>query len=138
MENKSYYSDKIRAVDAKLEAQKIAFSPMTFQAVRALIELGLLQKISDAGDDGISIAELSQASGISLYGVGVLCEMALKTHLSHLNMKYKQLVMLDMVNQGKLSEMERNGELVLAERLDINEHLDYIDKLKKIIKSNKI
>lgn len=77
MENKSYYSDKIRAVDAKLEAQKIAFSPMTFQAVRAIIELGLLQKISDAGDDGISIAELSQASGISLYGVGVLCEMAL-------------------------------------------------------------
>lgn len=67
----------------------------------------------------------------------MLCEMALKTHLSHLNMKYRKLVMLDMVNQGKVAEMERKGELVLAERLDINEHLDYIRKLKKIMKSNK-
>ena len=77
MENKSYYSDKIRAIDAKFEAQRIAFSPMTFQAIRALIELGLLQKISDSGDEGITIKELAQASGISEYGVGVLCEMAL-------------------------------------------------------------
>ena len=77
MENKSYYSDKIRAIDAKFEAQRIAFSPMTFQAIRALIELGLLQKISDSGDDGITIKELSADSGISEYGVGVLAEMAL-------------------------------------------------------------
>ena len=67
----------------------------------------------------------------------VLCEMALKTHLSHLNMKYRKLVMLDMVNQGKVAEMEKNGEIVLAERLDINEHFEYIRKLKKAIKSNK-
>ncbi len=77
MENKSYYDDKIRAFDAKIEAIKIAFSPMTFQAIRALIETGLLQKISDSGDDGITIKELSLASGISEYGVGVLAEMAL-------------------------------------------------------------
>lgn len=67
----------------------------------------------------------------------MLCEMALKTHLSHLNMKYRKLVLLDMVNRGKVAEMERKGELVLAERLDINEHLDYTHKLKKIMKSNK-
>ena len=77
MENKSYYEDKIRAIDAKVEAIKIAFSPMTFQAIRALLELGLLQKISDAGDNGITIKELAASSGISEYGVGVLCEMAL-------------------------------------------------------------
>ena len=77
IENKTYYTDKIRAIDAKIEAQKIAFSPMTFQAIRALIELGLLRKISDAGDGGISVRELSESSGISEYGVGVLCEMAL-------------------------------------------------------------
>jgi len=67
----------------------------------------------------------------------MLCEMALKTHLSHLNMKYRELVMLDMVNQGKVVEMERMGKSVLAKRLDINEHLNYIHKLKKIIKTNK-
>ena len=76
-EVKSYYTDKIRAIDAKIEAIKIAFSPLTFQAIRALIELGLLQKISDAGDEGITVRELSKLSGISEYGVGVLSEMAL-------------------------------------------------------------
>lgn len=77
IENKSYYSDKIRAIDAKVQAIKIAFSPMTFQAIRALIELNLLQMISDSGDDGISISELAQKSNLSEYGVGVLAEMAL-------------------------------------------------------------
>ncbi len=77
IENKSYYTDKIRAIDAKVEAIKIAFSPMTFQAIRALIELGLLQMISDSGDEGITIKGLSEKSGISEYGVGVLVEMAL-------------------------------------------------------------
>ncbi|MBQ6780617.1 MAG: class I SAM-dependent methyltransferase [Treponema sp.] len=85
IEHKSYYSDKIRAIDAKFEAQRIAFSPMTFQAVRALLELGLLQKISDAGDEGITIAQLSADSGISLYGVGVLAEMALGMGIVKLN-----------------------------------------------------
>ena len=33
-----YKEDKIRAIDARFEAQKIAFSPLTFQAIRALIE----------------------------------------------------------------------------------------------------
>lgn len=85
MENKSYYEDKIRAFDAKIAAQKIAFSPVTFQAARALLELGLLQMISDAGDEGISIRLLSEESGISEYGVGVLAEMALGMGLIHIN-----------------------------------------------------
>lgn len=37
----------------------------------------------------------------------MLCEMALKAHLSHLSMKYRNLVMLDIVNQGKIAEMEK-------------------------------
>ena len=55
-----YKEDKIRAIDARFEAQKIAFSPLTFQAIRALIELGILNLIEDAGDAGISIGELSK------------------------------------------------------------------------------
>ena len=73
----SYYSDDIRAVDAKVEAMKIAFSPLTFQAVRALLELGILQQISDAGENGVSVSELSSKTQISEYGVGVLTEIAL-------------------------------------------------------------
>jgi len=87
IENKNYYTDKIRAIDAKFKAQEIAFSPMTFQAIRALLELGLLQKISDAGDEGISVRQLAQDSGISEYGVGVLAEMALGMGVLKLNGK---------------------------------------------------
>ena len=81
----SYYSDSIRAIDAKIEGQKIAFSPLTFQAVRALLELGLLKRISDAGDEGITMDDLAEESGISRYGVGVLTEMALSMGVLKLN-----------------------------------------------------
>ena len=72
-----FRDDDIRAVDAKTRAQEIAFAPMTFQAIRSMLELGLLQMIEDAGDSGISSKELAEKSGVSLYGVNLLCEMAL-------------------------------------------------------------
>ena len=71
-----FASDNLHAIDAKFEAQKIAFAPLTFQAVRALIELNILKIINDSGDDGLTIDEISEKSGISKYGVGVLAEMA--------------------------------------------------------------
>ena len=33
-----FKTDDIRALDAKFEAQKIAFSPLCFQAVRSMLE----------------------------------------------------------------------------------------------------
>jgi hypothetical protein len=75
--NENYTNDKIRAVDAKFEAQKIAFAPLTFQAVRALIELNILKLISDSGENGVSFEELAQKTGVSNYGVKVLLEIAL-------------------------------------------------------------
>ncbi|GHV95866.1 O-methyltransferase [Spirochaetia bacterium] len=77
MEHDAYFSDKIPAIDAKFEAQKISFSPLTFQAVRALLELGILRKISDSGDTGLNRDEIAEAAGISVYGAGVLAEIAL-------------------------------------------------------------
>ena len=72
-----FKKDNIRAVDAKFEAQKIAFAPLAFQAIRAMLELGIMRTIEDAGDEGISRKELAEKTGISEYGAGVLCEMAL-------------------------------------------------------------
>ena len=40
--DKFFTEDRIRAVDAKFEAQKIAFAPYIFQASIALRNLGLL------------------------------------------------------------------------------------------------
>jgi hypothetical protein len=79
MEN--YTKDTIKAVDAKFEALKIAFAPLAFQAVRALLELGLLKIISDSGEKGISLEKAAQKTGISLYGVKVLFEIALGMNL---------------------------------------------------------
>jgi hypothetical protein len=75
--NKNYFDDNIKAVDARHEAQKIAFAPLAFQAVRALLDLGLLQIISESKENGISLSEAAEAAGISTYGAGVLLEVAL-------------------------------------------------------------
>jgi hypothetical protein len=72
-----YTIDKISAADAKFEAQKIAFAPLAFQAVRALLELGILRKVSDAGDSGLTRREAADLTGVSAYGAGTLLEMAL-------------------------------------------------------------
>ena len=104
MEITSYYQDKIRAFDAKIAAQKIAFSPITFQAIRALLELGLLQKISDAGENGLTVKELSADTGISEYGISVLAEMALGMGVLKINSYF------DEESDGKSSL----GKLVLG------------------------
>ena len=72
-----FKNDKIRAVDAKFEANKIAIAPLAFQAIKSMINLGILQAIEDADEQGISRKALAEKTGISEYGVGVLCEMAL-------------------------------------------------------------
>ena len=72
-----FKNDNIRAIDAKFEAQKIAFAPLTYQAVRTMLETGILSEIENAGDAGITRGALSEKTKISEYGVGVLCEMAL-------------------------------------------------------------
>jgi hypothetical protein len=75
MEN--YTKDDIRAIDAKSDAIKIAYAPLTFQAVKALLELGLLEAVSDSGEKGITIEKAAERTGISLYGAKVLLEIAL-------------------------------------------------------------
>jgi len=78
---KSYYEDKIRAVDAKFEAQKITFAPIAFQAARALLEMEILKNISDSGDEGLTLVSIAEKAGISVYGARVLMEMALGLNL---------------------------------------------------------
>jgi hypothetical protein len=72
-----YKNDSIDAVNAKFEAQKIAFAPLSFQAARALRNMGILNAISNSRKKGITISELSEKLRISLYGIKVLVEMGL-------------------------------------------------------------
>ena len=72
-----YNEDNISAVDARFEAQKIAFAPFIFHAARAMINLGLLAAILEGGAGGASIEEISEKCGISEYGCKVLVEAGL-------------------------------------------------------------
>ena len=66
---------ELSAIDAKYEAQKIAFGPMYFQAVVALRELGILQFISN-NRKGVSIETIIEKTEVSEYGVTLLLEAA--------------------------------------------------------------
>ena len=84
--NENYTNDKIRALDAKFDAQKIAFAPLVFQAVRSLLELDVLRVISDApvgkdGAEGLTLQELTEKTGLSNYGLRVLLEIALTVNI---------------------------------------------------------
>jgi hypothetical protein len=81
----NYSSDTISAVQAKFEAQKICFSPLSFQAVRAMRELGVLKAVSEAGTQGMNREEIAAQAGVSVYGAGVLAEIALGMGVLKLN-----------------------------------------------------
>lgn len=98
----NFANDNIHAVDAKFEAQKIAFAPLAFQAVRALLELNILREIENAGDDGISCADLAKKTNISEYGIAVLCEMALALNV----IKYTKNSFTNSADENK-SETEK-------------------------------
>ena len=63
-------------LQARAEAQRIAFGPLVFQAIHLLWKSGLLERIEQAGVKGVSAAQLARETDISSYGVDVLCEVA--------------------------------------------------------------
>ena len=66
------------AVEARAEAQRLAFSPFMFQAVRVLTVSGLLSRILEAGEKGMTLAALHAAEpAFSTYAITVLLEAAL-------------------------------------------------------------
>lgn len=66
----------MRAIDALEEAQRIAFAPFVFQATVSLRELGIFDYIFEHRDKGVTVEEISKELAISVYGIGVLLEIA--------------------------------------------------------------
>ncbi len=67
--------ENISVLEAKYEAQKIAFGPIVFQAVNSLKKLGVLDLIHQSRE-GISDEEISKKTGVSIYGIKVLLDLA--------------------------------------------------------------
>ena len=76
--NKPY---EISAYNAKFEALKISFAPVIFQTHTALLRLGILQALSDAGESGMTVPDIAVRTDVSEYGVKVLLHVALSTHV---------------------------------------------------------
>ncbi|WP_221393141.1 methyltransferase [Dyadobacter sp. NIV53] len=66
---------ELSAIEAKYEAQKIAFGPMFFQSVVALRDLGILEFINSQRK-GVSIDTIIEKMNVSEYGINLLIEAA--------------------------------------------------------------
>ena len=77
----NYSKDPFNALDAKTEAQKLAFSPIIFHTARSLRDLGILKALDDAPKAGLNADQISEQSGVSEYGVKVLLDMGLSAHI---------------------------------------------------------
>lgn len=72
-----FEKDTTSALDAKYQAQKIAFAPMIFQAALALRDLGVLATLEKSGKTGATIQQVAEELSLPEYGVKVLMEAGL-------------------------------------------------------------
>ena len=77
---RNYGNDDKTALQAKSDAQKIAFAPIMFQAAKALRDLGILSFLR-RNKDGCSLGEIAQKAGIPEYGALVLLEAGLSLEM---------------------------------------------------------
>jgi hypothetical protein len=79
---KDFGSDKKNVVQANLDAQKIAFAPIMFQAAKSLRNLGILEYLFNK--DKASIETIAKELNLSVYGVKVLLEAGLSLEMVYL------------------------------------------------------
>lgn len=77
----NYGSDEKSALQAKFDAQKIAFGPMMFQAALSLRNLGILEYVRKNRRNGSLIDDIAKELNLSVYGVKVLLEAGLSMEL---------------------------------------------------------
>lgn len=77
----NYGNDDKTALQAKYDAQKIAFAPIMFQASKALRDLGILNYLMKNRRKGASIETIAQELKLSEYGVKVLLEAGISLEM---------------------------------------------------------
>lgn len=77
MNNMDFFeTDSLTALQAKEEAQWIAFAPIVFQATRVLRNTGILKRIA-VNTEGLTFDEIRDGVNLPAYGVRVLLESGL-------------------------------------------------------------
>lgn len=74
---KDFAEDRIGAYEAQRTAHWISQGPVIFQVARFMVKSGLLEKVSDSGEKGLTIDEAVAACSLPRYGVQVLFESSL-------------------------------------------------------------
>jgi ubiquinone/menaquinone biosynthesis C-methylase UbiE len=81
---KDYGNDKLSAVNAKFEAQKLAFAPMAFMAAKVLRDTGILNAIATNPDKGLKSQEIANQLHLSQYSAEVLLDAGLSAQLLYM------------------------------------------------------
>lgn len=125
------FKKSLSAYEAIEEAQKIAFAPLIFQAVRTLRELGILEQLDKAGEEGVSAEMMAEVLSLSVYGVETLLESGLSCGV------------VDMTADDKFT-LTKTGYFLLHDEMtrvnmDYNHHVCYqgMYYLDESIKENK-
>lgn len=121
---------EISALDAKYEAQKIAFAPIMFQASIALRDLGIMSFLMKKRKSGVSVPQIAEELNLSNYGVKVLLEAGLSLRM----VKQKG----DLYFITKIGYFINNDELTRA-NMDFTQDVNYkgMFSLKESIKNGK-
>ncbi|SHM95474.1 class I SAM-dependent methyltransferase [Flavobacterium chilense] len=69
--------DNLTALEAQRQATFICYAPMIFQSVKTMLNLGIMDVLKKAGEEGIVIEEIVEKTGVWKYGVRVLLQSAL-------------------------------------------------------------
>ena len=70
---KAYTKEHLSAREAQARAEWIAWAPIVFQTSRLMVKFGILDMLRDHGQ-GMTIPEVAEATGLSVYAVKVLME----------------------------------------------------------------
>ena len=84
MLDKKFSPERQTAFAARFEAQKIAFGPVVFQCVRYAWKHGMLNALSDAGELGLTVSELTASGRWSDYALKVVLETCLSAAVVYL------------------------------------------------------
>lgn len=71
-----YTKDTMNAREAQRLAEFIAFGPVVFQTARIMLDTGIMDMLRDS-DNGMTIAEVADKSGLSIYAAKCLLEASL-------------------------------------------------------------
>ncbi|MBT4522687.1 MAG: methyltransferase domain-containing protein [Halieaceae bacterium] len=91
------------ALEAKSNAQKIAFAPIVYHATRALRDLGILALLMRENKQGMDVPSIAAELNLSNYGVAVLLEAGLGADIVYLD--------------GKRYFLDKTGYFILKDEL---------------------